>query len=72
MRRIRQITAKEKGFALCATALGCGVQSIGLISWTETPTGGAGCECDKKRKSIRLYNQKDLSSFIDRATRVSI
>jgi hypothetical protein len=65
MRRIRQIRAKEKGFSLCFTALGCGVQSIGLISWTDWG-------CDRKRKSIRLYNQKDLSSFIDRATRVSI
>jgi hypothetical protein len=31
MRQIRHIRDKEKGFALCSTALGCGAQSIGLI-----------------------------------------
>jgi hypothetical protein len=63
---------RKKVLPYRAIALGCGVQSIGLISWTEMPTVGAGWGCDRKRKSIRLYNQKDHSSFIDRATRVSI
>jgi hypothetical protein len=66
MRRIRQIKAKEKGFALCATALGCGIQSIGLISRTEKPTvgagwGGPGATVIRQIRYIMLcFSEKDI------------